>query len=193
VEAGEMEKIFERLRINQDIADKFFEIETCILSILNFKDLFERLLSEIGTRFSIPYVWLSMVDESEISPLVGAIEASEELRERLKIIEAAGFLELIEGRTKPLLANGDLKQFYRLFPSSQKYFLKSLAVVPLLLDGRIIGSLNLGDSDPMRYRPGMDTRFLDQLAVKLSICLSNVTAHEKLRLLAEYNPAKPEF
>jgi len=188
-----MEKIFERLRINQDIADKFFEIETCILSILNFKDLFERLLSEIGTRFSIPYVWLSMVDESEISPLVGAIEASEELRERLKIIEAAGFLELIEGRTKPLLANGDLKQFYRLFPSSQKYFLKSLAVVPLLLDGRIIGSLNLGDSDPMRYRPGMDTRFLDQLAVKLSICLSNVTAHEKLRLLAEYNPAKPEF
>ncbi|HPL63865.1 MAG: GAF domain-containing protein [Syntrophales bacterium] len=192
MDAGEMEKIFERLRVNQEIADKFFEIETCILSVLDFKALFEKLLSEIGTRFSIPYVWLSMVDESEISPLIGAIESSDDLRGRLKIIESEGFLELVEDRTKPLLANGDLKHFYKLFPSSQKYFLKSIAVVPLLLDGRIIGSLNLGDSDPMRYRPGMDTRFLEQLAVKLSICLSNVTAHEKLRLLAEYNPAPQE-
>ncbi|MDH3897506.1 MAG: GGDEF domain-containing protein, partial [Deltaproteobacteria bacterium] len=37
-------------------------------------------------------------------------------------------------------------------------------------------------------RPGMDTRLLERLAVKVSICLSNVTAHEKLRWFAWRDP-----
>ena len=44
-------KILETLRINREISQKFFEIETNILSILNFKDLFQRLLSEIQEKF----------------------------------------------------------------------------------------------------------------------------------------------
>jgi diguanylate cyclase (GGDEF)-like protein len=40
----------------------------------------------------------------------------------------------------------------------------------------------------LRYRPGMDTGLLEQLAVKVSICLSNVTAHERLKWLAVRDP-----
>ena len=60
------EDLVETLRINQEIAQKFFEIEVSILSILNFKDLFEKLLTEIREKFNVPYVWISMIDKSEV-------------------------------------------------------------------------------------------------------------------------------
>ncbi|MFB3925890.1 MAG: GAF domain-containing protein [Syntrophales bacterium] len=183
----DIEKIYERLKINQDISEKFFQIETCILSILNFKDLFEKLLFEIREKFGIPHLWLSMIDKSEVSHLIQALASSEILKDHLNIIDGENFLDLVNHKTKPVLASGDLKRFYKLFPENQKYFIKSIAVVPLTLDGEIIGSLNQADYSEFRYQPGMDTRFLEQLAVKVSICLSNVTAHEKLRMIADFD------
>ena len=41
------EELFDRLQKNEEIAKKFREIEIKILSILNFKNLFEVLLSEV--------------------------------------------------------------------------------------------------------------------------------------------------
>jgi hypothetical protein len=50
----DLNKILETLRINTEISRKFFEIETSILSTLNFKDLFQRLLTEIQEKFGVP-------------------------------------------------------------------------------------------------------------------------------------------
>ena len=57
----ELSSILERIRENEEIARKFFEIEVSILSILDFQGLFERLLSEIREKFGIPCVWISMI------------------------------------------------------------------------------------------------------------------------------------
>ncbi len=48
--------------------------------------------------------------------------------------------------------------------------------------------MNQGDPSPDRFRPGIDTSLLEQLAVKVSLCLSNVIAHEKVRFLAFHDP-----
>ena len=48
--------LLDRLKENEEIARKFNEIEVSILSILNFHDFFDRLLSEISDKFSIPYI-----------------------------------------------------------------------------------------------------------------------------------------
>jgi len=182
------EDILETLRINEEIAQKFFEIEVSILSILNFKDLFERLLTEIRDKFGVPYVWISMIDQSEVSDLIKTLETSKILKERLNVIDKNTFISLIENRTRPILVSGDLEPYYQLLPQGQMYFIRSLAITPLTLDGEIIGSLNQADLSRLRYRLGMDTRLLEQLAVKVSICLSNVTAHEKLKWFAWRDP-----
>lgn len=182
------EDILETLRINEEIAQRFFEIEVSILSILNFKDLFERLLTEIRDKFGVPYVWISMIDQSEVSDLIKTLESSKILKQRLNVIDKNTFLTLIENETKPILVSGDLKPYYQLLPQGQMYFIRSLAIAPLTLDGEIIGSLNQADLSRLRYRPGMDTRLLEQLALKVSICLSNVTAHEKLKWFAWRDP-----
>jgi diguanylate cyclase (GGDEF)-like protein len=184
----ELEEILERIRENEEIARKIFEIEVSILSILDFKGLFERLLSEIREKFGIPCVWISLIDKSEISDLIHTLAASKDLKERLNIIDRKTFLSLIDHNTKPLLLNGDLRPYYPLFPKGQLNFIRSLAVSPISLHGEIIGSLNQADLSKLRYRPGMDTQLLEQLAVKVSLCLSNVIAHERLQWLAVRDP-----
>ena len=185
---ADLESILERIRENEQIARKFFEIEVSILSILDFKDLFERLLSEIREKFGIPCVWISLVDSSEISDLIQTLASSKDLKERLNVIERKTFLGLIGSRTTPLLVNGDLQPYFPMLPKGQLNFIRSLAVSPISLHGEIIGSLNQADLSPLRYRPGMDTQLLEQLAVKVSICLSNVIAHERLKWLAVRDP-----
>jgi hypothetical protein len=53
-----------------------------------------------------------------------------------------------------------------------------MALAPLFLDGEMIGSLNQADISKERFQPGTDASRLKQLAVKVPLCLSNVTAHE---------------
>lgn len=184
----EIDEILANISANEEIAKKFFEIEASILSIGNFKDLFEKLLLLIEEKFGIPHVWISIISENDVSHLIEALESSPVLKERLNLVERSVFLDLIEYKNSPILINEDLKPFYRLLPENQKYFAKSLAVVPLVLDGEVIGSLNLGDFSESRFQPNMDTYFLSQIAVKISICLSNVTARERLAYLATRDP-----
>lgn len=184
----ELRDILETLRKNEEISQRFFEIETNILSILNFKDLFERLLSEIQEKFGVPFVWISMIDKSDVSNVIQELAYSEILKERLNLIDRQIFLRLIRNSTKPILVNNYPEYFHQLFPQNRKYPIRSLAIAPLTLDGAIIGSLNQGDYSELRFTPGMDTNLLEQLSVKLSICLSNVMAHEQLTLLAYHDP-----
>jgi diguanylate cyclase (GGDEF)-like protein len=185
----DLHAIIERLKENDAITRKFNEIETRILSILNFKDLFEILLTEIQEKFSIPYVWISLIEQSELSNLIKALEASETLRERINTTSRETFEALVGTEMRPKLVNSDLKPYFRLLPPKRKFFIKSLAMVPLSLDGQVIGSLNQADFSQKRYQPGIDTSLLEILAVKVSLCLSNVTAHEKLKKMAYHDPA----
>jgi diguanylate cyclase (GGDEF)-like protein len=184
----DLESVLQRVRENEEIARKFFEIEVSILSILDFKGLFERLLSEIREKFGVPCVWISLIDNSEISDLIDTLAASKDLKERLNVIGRREFLDLIGNNTRPILLNGDLRPYYPMFPKGQLNFIRSLAISPITLHGEIIGSLNQADLSRLRYRPGMDTQLLEQLAVKVSICLSNVIAHERLTWFAVRDP-----
>jgi uncharacterized protein YigA (DUF484 family) len=182
---NEIDELLDTLELNEEIARKFFEVEVSILSILNFKDFFERLLVEIREKFLIPYVWVSFIEDSESARQILLITASDLLRQRLSLVEKSAFMPLIGNDTRPRLLNQDLRPLYRLVPPNETYLMRSIAIAPITLDGEVIGSLNFGDPSDSRYLPGMDTTLLERLAVKVSICLSNVLAHEKLKRLAQ--------
>ena len=184
----DLKSIFERLKTNEEIARRFHAVETKILSILNFVDLFETLLTSIMKEFKVPYVWLSLIKNSELTSLLQSQESSDILKERLNLINRNTFIKLVGNNTKPILANKNLKPYFKIFPKTRKYLIKSIAVVPIFLDGEIVGSLNQADISPSRFQPGLDTSLLEHLTVKVSLCLSNVAAHEKLRLLANRDP-----
>lgn len=185
---NDINKIVQRLKENDKIWKKFYQVETSILSILDFKKLFEVLLTEISDKFKIPYVWLSIADNSEVSNLIKSLESSKIVKERLNIIDRKTLLNLIKNDTKPLLINDNLKSYFKLFPNNKSYLIRSMSIIPIVLDGKIIGTLNQADFSRNRFEPGISTLFLEHLAVKVSLCLSNVTAHEKLKFLAFHDP-----
>ena len=184
----DLNTILNILRHNEEIAHHFFEIEKRILRVLNFTDFFEVLLAEIRRQFKVPYAWLTLIDNSEIEQFIQTLEISDQLRAQLNIVNRSAFEDLVGTSMTPLLVNQGLKTYSRLLPRDHKNAVESIAIAPISLDGKIIGSLNQADISQQRFQPGIDTSLLEQLAVKVSLCLSNVTAHEKLRFLAYHDP-----
>lgn len=184
----EIQELFTRLRENEKTAERFYKVESKIISILDFKDFFEVLLYEIEKNFNIPLVWISLLKGCELSRLIETLSDTETLKRKSNIIDQAYFNNITGGGTDPVLANSQISTFRRLFPEKRKDLVNSIAIAPISLDGRIIGSINQGDYSKDRFQPGIDTSLLSQLALKVSLCLSNVTAHEKLKFLAFHDP-----
>ncbi len=187
-EMQNIDDLLETLQKNEEIADKFHQIEIKILTIFNFTDLFEVLLTEIKEKFQVPYTWLTFIDTGEIPVLIEHLAASDLLKAHLNVVPQDVFFDLVPNTTKPLLVNDSLTPYFQLLPLKRKYFIKSMALTPITLDGRVIGSLNQADFSHNRFSPGIDTSLLERLSIKVSLCLSNVTAHEKLKFLAYHDP-----
>ncbi len=174
-----MKDMYEIKKKNEEIANKFIKIETAITSFPDAKELFEKVLIQIEEVFDIPFVWISMINRPYLPDAIHALTTSKILKDRLNIIDENTFLGLIANDTKPVLANDNLKPFYKLFPKKKKYFIRSLAVAPITLHKEIIGSLNHGDFSPLRYQPDMDTGLLSKLASNISSRLSEIIPCEK--------------
>lgn len=181
------QQLLTRLKKNEEIARKFNEIEISILSILNFEDFFERLLFQIADKFNIPHIWLSIIRESAICEQLKNSRESLNLKSAIAFVPHERFISMIKG-PKPVLANRNLTFFKDLMPHTLTEALGSLAIAPITLDGELVGSINQADVDIHRFEPGIDTSLLERLAHKVSLCLSNVVAHEQLSFLAYHDP-----
>jgi diguanylate cyclase (GGDEF)-like protein len=184
----QLRHICQILRKNEETAQKFFEIESEILSVLDYKGLFERLVWRIKEKLAVPYVWITVIRDTALHDTLRVLSSSPVLMDRIGIIERQVFLALFPDKPAPVLINQDLKAFDALFPHGRNLPIGSMAVSPLTLDGELVGSLNQADPDPGRFHPDKGTGLLEQLAVKISLCLSNVTAHERLRMMATTDP-----
>ena len=123
-----------------------------------------------------------------ISKYFHNIQNSELLSTSTAFLSKNEFTKITKNRVKPLLSNDDLNRFNPLIPKAGNYDIGSIAIAPITMDGQIVGSFNQADQDLHRFAPGIDTSLLEQLALKVSLCLSNVTAHEKLKFLAFHDP-----
>ena len=83
---------------------------------------------------------------------------------------------------KPLMGMYDAQRHARQFPHPPAG-LQSVALVPLLRNKRIIGSLNLGSVDPTRFTPSLGTDFIEHMASIIAICLENVISNEMLKYI----------
>lgn len=180
--------ILQRLKENEEIYRKFNQLEASIISILNFRDFFEKLLTEMMTIFHIPYVWISVIKESHLANLMHSIRDSHIIPKRTNFISRNDFYGTIGDLAAPVLINDELESYMHFFPHDMVCPIGSMAITPVRIDGEIAGSLNQWDVSPSRFEPDMDTSFLEQLALKISLCLSNVSAHENLHFFAYHDP-----
>ena len=182
---SQLEQIIENSRANEAIAQKLFNIETEILACQSSKELLQLLLTRIKEEFSLTNIHLLLVDPTPLTYLLSNVSQTNWHKENTSSISEQR-LVLFHQDNKPLLTN-DLQQFDCILPLSIFDEARSAAFTPLTLEGKLFGSLVFTDVDPQRFTPQLGTFHLEQLAVKVSLCLSNALIREQLEYMANYD------
>lgn len=161
-------------RRNTKIAGSFEKIEKKLWEAGNIAELFEMLFTQIEAEFQVPFVWITLADTVKTSRVIDAFQSSGILKDRLNVIKADQFREIFFSGLQPILVNKNLRPYYKLFPPNQKYFIKSLGMVPFKINGEVAGSWNNGDAIQSRYSPDMETSLLQKLSRRLSARLDDL-------------------
>ncbi len=184
---NDFEAVMQHMKENEAICRKFLDIESSILNIASLRDFFDILLTGVSNTFDIPYVWLTAIEGTSLADLIKSQEEADVIWPKVNFISAGDYKKFTKNSGKPVLANKYLTPYAVFFPQDRDLPMRSLAIAPVYVDGQLAGSLNLGDYTSTRFHPDMDTSLLEQLMVKISLCLSNVCAHERLHFFASHD------
>ncbi|WP_097460188.1 sensor domain-containing diguanylate cyclase [Mangrovitalea sediminis] len=181
-----LEELIEHARRNEAIARKLFDIEIEVMNLQETGAYLERLTDMVRQRFTLDEVWLVLTDIESNQRL------SEVVREQGALVTIVSmptvdYMRQTQNARTPILLDQP-SVLKRLVPEHLRKKLGSMAVLPLLMENRVIGAMVLGTRDKARYQPGMDSFFLHQLAIKASVGLDGVWAREQLRRLATRDP-----
>ncbi len=190
-----VDELIELARKNEEIARRLFDIEVQVMNLSHCGDFFERLLLLVREKFNLEFVWVSLTNCPANELLIRFLQSehnseiqSEVICSHLKIVNTVDFLHATKGERDPILSNNHLNRFKHLAPSKIFGEVASMAILPLVMGGKVFGSLNLGSISAGRYQSSMDDFFLKQLAVKVSISLAGVSARQQVSFLASRDP-----
>lgn len=183
---SELSELIENSRMNEAIAQKLFEIETEILTCQSSQELLQRLLNLIQQKFNLANIGLLLVEPSPFIYMADEGEHSQWHKANTHKISTEILSQYHHDR-KPFLTN----QLDQLLPKISRYIIKdaqSIALIPLIMENKLFGSLLFTDTDKNRFHNQLGTMHLEQLSVKVSLCLSNAMIREQLERLANYDP-----
>lgn len=177
--------VIENSRANADITEKLFEIETQILRCKTSQELLQQLLSLIKDKFNLTGIYLLLAEPTPISYLLSGNMQSSWHSDHSKNI-ALELLQQLHPNRKPFLTD-DIDSIKTILPKNLIQQTQSAAFTPLVIEDKLFGSLLFTDSNKERFQPNLGTTHLEQLAVKVSLCLSNALIREQLEYMAHYD------
>jgi len=180
-------------RKNEVIARNLFDIEVAIMNITQCSSFFVSLVSLVKEKFEIDYAWIVLTNTHANAHLMASIEGCEKQDFLLRTLSMVDFLQATQSVREPILVSRDVKRFRNFIPVELKKEvgndgIGSMAILPIVIDGKVVGSLVLGAESYERYNPKKDSFFLKQLSVKVSISLAGVWARERISFLATRDP-----
>lgn len=173
--------LLDEARRNEDKLQRLQALELLLLGAESLPELIQMLLHRYREDFSLEAVSLILIDPHyEIRRFLE--KESLQVAEHPNLIfktdcdqmpgDAAGLF--------PRLGAFDAKHHACLFNLAHKELL-SVALLPMVRQGRVIGCLNLGSSDSRRFVNGSGTDLLERLTAIISICLENTLNVERLK------------
>ena len=188
-----VEHLVATARKNEVIARNLFDIEVAIMNITRCPQFFLTLVSLVKEKFEIDHVWMVLTDTPSNSHLVDSLrEAKKENEDAvLKTVSMVDFLRVTHSIHEPILVNQGISRYHALLPLELKALgvkIGSMAMLPVVVDGKVVGALILGSESAERYNPKKDSFFLKQLSVKVSTSLAGVWARERISFLATRDP-----
>ena len=176
---------------NERIWRHFIEIERILFRTLQLDQLAEELLQELKNRFQPDRVILFLCHPDLMERFFPGISL-----ESGPIGEGTWILPLpVEtGQTllgtppKPFLLSLENADLLAPFLPQAASPLRSGVVVPLSIHELLFGGLLLGSLDADRYHPDAGTDLLEQLGIKIALCMENCLSYERVKDFAVHDP-----
>lgn len=177
----QLEALLHEARQNEDKMRRFDQLERCLIGARSLPELLRVLLVDYQTAFDIEFVSLALLDkEYEAARILEASMGSASLP-GLLLLRSTELLEpLYATEHSTRLCVFDSRHHGALFDAPAGA-IASVALLPLMRQGELIGSLQLGSAAVERYDAAAGTDFLDRLAAIVAFCLESALTQERLK------------
>lgn len=177
----QLEGLLHEARRNEDKMRRFDQLERQLLGAGSLRELVSLLLAEYKHAFGVEYVTLALVDRGmEVARTLEVEFDSEHACSGLTLLPSAETLNALYGKMRRPSLGFYVSRHQALF-NVQPGEIASVALLPLLRKGELIGSLHFGSANPERYVADCGTDFLERLAEIVAICIENTLTQERLK------------
>lgn len=180
----QMEAMLHEARQNENKMRRFDQLQRQLIGADSLLELIRLLLSEYKLAFGVEFVALALVDrEYEVTRILESGLGGDTACSGLTLLQSPAPLEaLYGGKRDPYLGAFNALSHQALFHVPLDA-IASVALLPLMRHGELIGSLHFGSANPDRYVSGCGTDFLERLAEIIAICLESALSQERLKLV----------
>jgi len=167
---------------NDALLQTFFNAELHLLSCTTLAQLLDYILREFRDGFGLDAVTLMLLDPEDAAR--GLLEGPGKSGHfpNLRLLNGQGPLREIHPRDELFCGEPD-EGFRRVcFPHHPEVV--SCAILPLIREGCLIGSLGLGSKDAGRFSHRLSYDYVSHLACVVSVCIENCISRETLQHLS---------
>ena len=176
-----LETLLHEARQNEDKMRRFDQLERLLIAAGSLLELVRLLLTEYKLAFGLEFVTLALLDRDHEARRIldGGLGAA---CSGLTLLSSPAPLEVLYRESRQPFVGAFSVADHQLHFNAPPGAIASVALLPLMRQGELIGSLHFGSADPDRYRAGCATDFLERLAQIIAICLESALTQERLKL-----------
>ncbi len=176
----QLEELTAEVARNDDKMRRSQQRELRLLQADDLESLFRELIDGLRASYGLQYVSVVLCDpDHDVRHLLRASGASAEKFPHLLMMESlTGLAPQYVALREPWLGPYAACDHQLLYPGSKG--LASIAIIPLQHRGTLIGSINFGSSDRMRFTRVHASDFLAHLGTIASLCVENTINRARL-------------
>lgn len=178
---AQLQDLLIEARHNQDILNRHQTLDLQLIGSHSFRELIQHIFVTLAELCELDQVTLSLVNsQHNLQDMLADLKIDRSEFPFLLFAQSETDLQ-IEARPlkKPVLGNYETDLHQTLFAPCFEQPV-SVAIIPLIRQSKLLGSLNLGSMNPERFSFDMGTDFIERLASIIAICLENVINSERL-------------
>ena len=188
---AQLDRVVKTATDNEKIWRHFAEIEKILFRTRELDRLVEELLREIKGRFQPDRLILLICHPDILERFFPEISMDDDPLEEgtwlLPFPTEAGRTFCAGSSNPQVFSSENIGEFLELLPDEVSS-VRSGVLVPLSIHQVFFGGLFLGSLDAGRYRPRDATDLLEQLGIKIALCMDNCLTYEKVRDFAIQDP-----
>jgi diguanylate cyclase (GGDEF)-like protein len=182
----DIQELITTVEINDKILNKYQNIQLRLMKLESLTSLIDASTTQLQKEF-VNYhaeITIALIDKHNQLEHLLKLEGKEEadIDELVLMKNSSDISELLLLRLQGpqnIIMEVNSSKYSFLFPNTHDQS-GSVAILPLIRRGTLIGSLNLRSNDPDCYNYKKGTLFLDHLAEVLTICLDNIVLFSEI-------------